>query len=149
MKTLAARTRLVLTGAALVGWLAPMAGQADTGTLLGTVHITTPVIADGKPLSPGTYQVRLTDDHPQPQPGQSADAERWVEFLQSGAVVAREAAEVLPGPAAVGTSSSSGRAPLKAEMLKGGEFLRLSTNREGARYLIYLALPASAPTATP
>jgi hypothetical protein len=30
--------------------------------VLATVHITEPVLADGRPLAPGTYQVRLTGE---------------------------------------------------------------------------------------
>jgi hypothetical protein len=60
--------------------------------------------------------------------------------VQKGAVVARYAAEVIPSEQAVGTSGGS-TARLQVERLKGDEFVRLSTNRNGERYLIHLAIP--------
>src|SRR5665213_495438 len=54
------------------------------GAALGTVHLTTKVMADGKTLAAGTYQVRLTDDEPKPAVGQSPNAERYVEFTRGG-----------------------------------------------------------------
>ena len=104
---------------------------------LGTVRITQPVLAGGTTLQPGTYEVRDTGDHVTPLPGQSPDAQTVIEFVKDGMVVAKDVAEVMPGRAgAVGTSGSSGR--VRAQMLKGGDFLRVSTDHNGERYLIHL-----------
>ena len=53
-------------------------------------------MADGKPLAAGTYVVRLTTDEAKPATGQSAGAERWVEFVQKGQVKGREVVSVIP-----------------------------------------------------
>ena len=58
--------------------------------MLGTVHLTKKVMADGKPLAPGTYQVRLTSDAPKPAIGETPNAEKYVEFLRSGKVVVED-----------------------------------------------------------
>jgi hypothetical protein len=108
---------------------------------LGTVTITQPVMAGGTMLQPGTYELRDTGEHGKPLPGQSAEAQAWVEFLSNGTVVARDMAEVMTGaPDAVGTSGATSGAAgrVRAQMLRGGDFLRLSVNRGGERYLIHL-----------
>lgn len=107
---------------------------------LGTVTIAQPVLAGGVTLRPGSYEVRLTGEHAKPLPGQSEDAVQMIEFVQSGKVVARDGAEVMPAePARVGTSGRSSTR-LRVERLRGDEFVRLSTNRNGERYLIHLAI---------
>jgi len=112
--------------------------------VLGTVRLTQPVLADGKPLSPGTYEIRLSGEHVTPLPGQSEDAGQWVEFVRDGMVAGREVAEVLPGPErAVGTSGSPAEGAARVEMLRGGDFLRVSANQGGARYLIHLPVAHS------
>jgi len=60
--------------------------------VLGTVRLPHAVMADGKPLPAGTYQVRLIDQPVTPATGQSPDAERWVEFVKGDTVVGRELA---------------------------------------------------------
>lgn len=112
---------------------------ADPATL-ATVRITQSVIANGYPLAPGLYALRLTNEHPAPLPGQSAEAERWVEFVADGSVVAREAAVVLRDDdlPSEGASSVRARDGTRVDLLKGGEFLRISVRRGGERYLIYL-----------
>lgn len=107
---------------------------------LGTARITQPVLAGGQILQPGTYEVRLTGEHAKPLPGQSEEAEQVVEFVSGGRVVARDVAEVMPGLAeAVGTSGGAAGSA-RVERLKADDFLRVSMNREGERYLIYLPL---------
>jgi hypothetical protein len=114
------------------------ANAQAAGEVFATVRITQPVLADGKPLPAGTYDVRLA------APGTStagmSDAQRVVEFVANGQVVATEIAEVLPNDEAtpVGTSSQPSRAAARVEMLKGGEFLRVSVRRPDGRYLIHL-----------
>ena len=120
---------------------AQMTARADTdANVLATVRITHAVLADGQPLSPGTYELRLTDQRPTPAPGQPWEARQWVEFVAQGKVVAREAAEILNDNdlPAVGASSVPARSGTRVEMLKGGEFLRVSVKRDHERYLIYL-----------
>jgi hypothetical protein len=107
---------------------------------LGTVTLNHKVMADGKPLPAGTYQVRLTGDAPKPGAGQSADGEKYVEFVRGGKVVAREVATVIPaaeidkiakkGKPANGTS--------KVEKLKGDDYVRVWINRGGNNYIINL-----------
>jgi hypothetical protein len=132
----------VTVGIALACALAatPVFGH-HTAAALGTVTITQPVLADGKTLQPGTYEIRDTGEHVDPLPGQSEDAQAYIEFIANGTVVAREVAEVMPAaPAAVGTSGGPG-ARARVHMLKGGDFLRVSVNRGGERYLIHLPVP--------
>src|SRR5262249_36480790 len=123
--------RLVLVGT-LVGALAASAafaqgsqGSMSGNTTLGTVHIAKKVMADGKPLAPGTYQVRLTADAPKPGVGQAPDAEKYVEFLKGGKVVAREVATVIGKDDISKIAKSKTPAPgsSKVEMLKGGDYV--------------------------
>jgi hypothetical protein len=109
-------------------------------TLLGTVRITRTVLADGKPLTAGTYQVHLSSDPLQPAVGQSPGGERFVEFRRGEKVVGREVATVIfEGDIA---SVAKGRRPRlnssTFEMLKGGDYWRIWINREGTNYLINL-----------
>ena len=107
-------------------------------SVLGTVRITQAVMAGGQILEPGTYEMRLTGEHVHPLLGQSADAEQMVEFVKDGRVMARDVAEVMPGStSAVGTSGSAS-SQARVERLKADDFVRVSMNREGERYLIYL-----------
>ena len=107
-----------------------------------SVRIPITVLADGKPLPPGQYTLRLTGNQP-PQPGQPSGAQQAVEIMAGGKVVARETAEVLRDDdrPPVGASSQSVQSGTRVEMLKGGEFLRISMKRDGARYLVYLPIP--------
>jgi hypothetical protein len=118
-------------------------GQVPAGeTALGSVRITRSVMADGKALKAGTYQVRLTSQAASPAvPGQTM--ERWVEFLQGGKVAGREVVSIVPasemkdlqpGPA----GATQARAGSRVEMLKGDEYLRVWINRGGVNYLIHM-----------
>lgn len=113
---------------------------AADANLLTTVRITTVVLANGTPLPAGTYDVRLTQDQPAPHAGQSRDAQRWVEFVADGKVIAREVAEVLHDDdlPSIGASSLPVRSGTRVDMLTGGEFLRISVKRDHERFLIYL-----------
>ena len=109
-------------------------------SVLGTVRITQPVMAGGQILEPGTYEMRLTGDHVDPLLGQSADAEQMVEFVKDGRVMARDVAQVMPGPtSAVGTSGGAS-SPARVERLKADDFVRVSMNREGERFLVFLPI---------
>jgi hypothetical protein len=130
-------TKMITAAFALVALFAASAQAHHSPAMLGTVRITQPVKAGGTVLQPGTYEIRDTGEHAQPLPGQSADAQAYVEFVANGKVVARDIAELMQGqPGAVGTSGGSTR--LRVESLKGGEFVRVSTSRGGERYLIHL-----------
>jgi hypothetical protein len=110
--------------------------------IAASVQIPVAVLADGKPLPPGKYNVRFTGEPSAPLPGQPAGAQQSVELLADGKVVAREIAEVLKDEdlPAEGASSQHVQNGTRVEMLKGGEFLRISVKREGARYLLYLPI---------
>jgi hypothetical protein len=122
----------------------PAAGVPTGETALGSVNIPRAVLADGKPLPAGTYQVRLTAQTAQPQvAGQDPSLERWVEFLRGGKVVGREVVSIVPaadvsqlqpGPDLPGRQPTGAR----VEMLKGNEFLRVWINRAGVNYFIHL-----------
>ena len=133
----------VLVSAMMAGAASAQQGQSPTGeTALGSVRLTRNVMADGKPLKAGTYQVRLTAQEASPAvPGQKM--ERWVEFLQGGKVAGREvvsivpAAEMkdlMPGPDGGRAANNSAR----VEMLKGNEYVRVWINRGGVNYLIHM-----------
>lgn len=109
-------------------------------SVLGTVRMTQAVMAGGQVLEPGTYEMRLTGEHVDPLPGQSADAEQVVEFVKDGRVWARDVAQVMPGPASAVPTSGSASSPARVERLKADDFVRVSMNRDGERYLVYLPI---------
>jgi len=78
-------------------------------------------------------------------PGQTPDAERWVEFLQSGQVRGRELASVVA--AADLSAVSNGDAPTAGQAsvirLNGGDYLRIWVGRRDFHYLIHLPTQAS------
>jgi hypothetical protein len=117
-------------------------------TTLGTVHITTTVKAAGTVLAPGMYELRLTGESPTPLDDEGRRVQEWVEFVSGGKVVAREAAEILYDDdlPAEGASAQKARSGTRVEMLKDGDFLRISVKRERDRYLVYL--PVSSPAQT-
>lgn len=133
---------LALAGALSVGVVGALQQPASVNArgALASVHITQSVLANGKPLPAGVYELRLTNEHRRPLPGQSPDAERWVEFVANGTVVAREVAVVLRDDdlPSLGASSVPTREGTRVEMLQGGEFLRVSVKRGNERYLVYL-----------
>lgn len=131
--------QVVLAGAVVAAFGA--AGVfAQGATPLGTVHVTKKVMADGKPLAAGTYQVRLTTDEPSPAVGQTPSSERWVEFVRAGKVLGREVATVVPADQ-IGTLAK-GKKPRPnssiVELLKGGDYLRVWINKGGTNYIINL-----------
>ena len=132
---------VVVATAVLTVNVAAQAGNAATS--LGTVHLTKKVTANGQPLAAGTYQVRLSSDQaPQPGVGQSADSERYVEFVKGGKVVGREVATVVSnsdiGQIAKGKKPTPGAASV--EMLKGNDYLRVWINKSGTNYIIHLPI---------
>ena len=136
------RQALVVTvlTAALAGSTALVTGQTPpaAGTSLGTVTLGTRVLADGKTLPAGTYQVRLTGEEAKPALG--TIPERYVEFVRSGAVVGRELAILIPASeidqVAQGPRPATGGS--RVEMLKGNDYVRIWINRDGINYLIHM-----------
>jgi hypothetical protein len=140
---------VVLVGALIVALAVPalvVSGQTAPagGTSLGSVTLNRQVMVDGKPLAPGTYQVRLSADMPKPGVGQSPEGERYVEFVRGGKVAARDVATVVSA-ADIGQIAKGARPPAggsKVELLKGNDYLRVWINRGGMNYLIHLPTAA-------
>jgi hypothetical protein len=115
---------------------------APTGEMaLGSVRIPRAVMADGKPLPAGTYQVRLTAQAAKPEAVGTTEAlERWVEFVQRGDVKGREVVSIVPAAeakeVAKDTPPATGRS--KVQMLRGNDYLRVWINRGGNHFLIHL-----------
>lgn len=134
----------VLVTTLAAGVVSAQQGQVPAGeTALGSVRLTRSVMADGKALKAGTYQVRLTSQDATPLvPG--IKMERWVEFVQGGKVAGREvvsivpAAELrdlMPGP---DNLPRAGAGSSRVEMLKGNDYVRVWINRGGVHYLIHM-----------
>jgi hypothetical protein len=100
------------------------------------------VLADGKPLAAGLYEVRVTTEHPSPARGQSPTGECWVEFVKDGAVAGREVASVVPPEeiAAVAKGPAPKPGTTRVDLLKEGEYLRVWINSAGTHYLINLTV---------
>ena len=123
---------------------AVLAQTSPANTTLGSVTLNRKVTADGQPLAAGTYQVRLGTGEPKPAVGQSPEAERYVEFVKGGKVVAREVATVVSDAdvKAILKAPKLARGGVRVEMLKGNDYLRVWINRDGNNYIIHL--PATA-----
>lgn len=119
-----------------------VSGQSapTAGTTIGTVNIPQRVMADGQPLPAGTYQVRLSANMPKPAVGQSPDASRYVEFVQSGKVAGREVATVVSAAdvASIAKGARPGNNSSRTELLRGGDYLRVWINQAGTNYIIHL-----------
>jgi len=134
-------TRVLLSCLAVVFYGAAVLSAHHTvpGRSHPTVTITQSVMADGKPLAPGKYEIWITDERPTTGAGAPSEGQRVVEFAQNGKVVTREIAEVSSvGARPVGTSGSTGRASALVQTLSGGEFVRVAITDGGDRYLIHL-----------
>jgi hypothetical protein len=137
-------THAVLVGTLIAALGAPVVSVSAqfsppaAGASLGSVTLNRRVMADGKPLAPGTYQVRLTGETPKPGVGQSPDGERYIEFMRGGKVVAREVATVVPA-SEIAQIAKGARPPAggaRVELLKGNDYVRVWINRGGANYII-------------
>jgi hypothetical protein len=110
-------------------------------TSLGSVRLTRAVKANGQPLAPGSYTVRLTEEQARPDAkGQDPSLERWVEFLQGSQVKGREVVTIVP-ESDIAQVSDGKRVPkgsARVEMLKGNDYVRVWINRGGNNYLIHL-----------
>jgi len=139
-----ARKALAWTGLiAALALVAPALALAQNAQSLGTVRLTRAVMADGKPLSAGTYTVRISAQAVPTAVGLSNESSTWLEFVQGGEVRGRELASVLDEAEVIkqvveSTPPASGSA--KVELLKGGEYLRVWINRGGTHYLVHFAV---------
>jgi len=121
----------------------PQAVAPDGEVDLGSVRIGRRVMADGKPLAAGTYRIRLTARQAQPDAaGAEAALERWVEFIEGGAVKGREVVSIVPPDEIQAVAKEAPPAPgtSRVQVLKGDEYLRIWINRDGVSYLIHLPL---------
>jgi hypothetical protein len=123
-------TRPFLASAVLaLSLAAPVLAQQPT---MRKVTLTESVLAGGTTLVPGVYEVRVG------APVEGA-AQRNVEFVRNGEVVAHEIAEVVeapPAPETAGTTGSESR--VRVERLKEGDFVRVSFVEGADRLLIHL-----------
>ena len=132
----------VLVSTLAVGVASAQQGQVPAGeAALGSVRLTRSVMADGKPLKAGTYQVRLTSQDAAP-PAAGIKMERWVEFLQGGKVAGREVVSIVPAAEMkdLMPGPDSGKGPgagARVEMLKGNDYMRVWIARNGVNYLIH------------
>ena len=120
---------------------------APTGEVpLGAVRLPRGVMADGKPLAAGTYQVKVTAQEAKPEAvGTTEPLERWAEFTQGGSVKGREVVTIVPAaeikmvvkdtPPSPGTS--------KVQTLKGNDYVRVWVNKGGNHFLIHLPTGAT------
>jgi hypothetical protein len=126
-------------GVANLGAHHQVAGRAHPA--VATVRLAQPVMASGKPLAAGTYELVVTDERPSSPSGEPNESQRFVEFVANGNVVAREIAEVFPASERpVGTSSASGAARAVVQRLRTDNFLRVAVNTSSARYLVHMPI---------
>jgi len=122
----------------------PTTGNSDTtqppaGAVM-SVHIPRKVMADGKPLAAGTYQLRVTDQSPSPVVGQTPAETRWVEFVQGGQVKGREVGTIKSTTEAkrIAKQGLPGAGSAKIQELYGNDYLRVWINKGGTNYLVHL-----------
>lgn len=146
MRSLVRVVGLVVAGVALTAFVDQVSLSAQTaGQSLGSVNVSRQVLANGQPLAPGTYTLRVLPEELSRVVGQTPSESRWVEFVRGGKVVGKEVATVVTGAEARtvigGPGPASGTA--KTEMLKGNDYLRIWVNRGGTHYLVHLAVAKS------
>ncbi len=85
----------------------------------------------------------LTSDEAKPATGQSAGAERWVEFVQKGQVKGREVVSIVPDSdiAQIAEGPKPPKGGYRVDTLKGNDYVRVWINKQGNNYLIHF--PAS------
>lgn len=117
-----------------------VAQQQPKAGALGSVKIAKDVMANGQRLAAGTYTVRLTGEQGKAVVGQTPDESQWVEFVQGQDVKGREVAIALSSPDAKKVLKSVPADGAGAELLKGGDYIRVRLTRAGTRYLVHLAV---------
>jgi hypothetical protein len=130
-----------VTLSVVAAFSAPAMQQAS----LATIKLPQAVLADGKPLAAGTYDVVVTSEIVAPAPGETEGAERWVAFVTNGATAGREVATIVADAeiANVAEGPRPGPNTARVDVLKGGEFVRVWINRHGLNYLIHLSIARS------
>jgi len=109
--------------------------------ILASVKVPQAVLANGQPLAPGTYTLRLASDAGAAAAAPTSDGSRWIEFVQNGQVMGREMPTVVvAGSDAQSVLKGPGPAPgtARVQLLKGNEYLRIWINTNGTHYLIHL-----------
>lgn len=128
----------ILWAAAAHNLLSARAIEQGDAAVIGSIRLTQAVMADGKLLPAGTYQVRLTTDQPTPAAGESPGGERWIEFVRNGTVAGREVATVVSaddiGTIAKGPQPKPNTS--RVDLLKGGDYVRVWINRGGTHYIV-------------
>ena len=128
----------------LAGQTAPGNVNVPTGAVgLGSVELPRQVMADGRALASGTYDLRVTADSAIPDaPGQLAVLERWVEFRQGDEVKGREVVSIVPQSEidSVAKSAPPGSGTARVELLKDNEYLRVWVNQSNTHYFIHLVV---------
>lgn len=104
----------------------------------GQVDIPRAVMADGTRLAAGSYELRVTDQQAPPVRGQSP--ERWIEFVRGGKVAGRALAIVVPNGEIreIAESARPATGEVRAEVLKGNDYVRVWLNRDGTNYLVHM-----------
>ena len=128
----------IVWAATAYGLLSAGAIEQGDAAVIGSIHLTQAVMADGKVLPAGTYQVRLTNDRPTPAAGESPGGERWIEFVKNGTVAGREVATVVSADD-IDTIAKGSRPKADAsrvDVLKGGDYVRVWINRAGTNYIV-------------
>jgi hypothetical protein len=100
------------------------------------------VLVNGATLPAGTYTVRVTNERPEPAPGQTAASACWVEFVTAGAVAGREVASVIPPNelADVAKGPPPKAKASRVDQLKGGDYIRVWLNADGTHYIVNLPI---------
>jgi len=123
---------------------APGTVNVPTGEVsLGSVELPRRVMADGRALASGTYDLRLTAGSASPDaPGQLAVLERWAEFRQGDEVRGREVVSIVPQSEIDGVAKSAppGSGTARVELLKGDDYLRVWVNQNNTHYFIHLVV---------
>jgi hypothetical protein len=136
----------LFVGLIIVGLTSAGAAQQKAAAGLGQVRVSRDVLADGKSLKAGLYEVRVTGEEQAPAKGMSAHAERWIEFVSKGAVAGREVATVIADAdiASVAKGPRPRANASRVDILKGGDYLRVWINRNGEHYLLNMPVAGSA-----
>lgn len=115
-----------------------MAACGGETTRLADVTLPRPVMADGRPLPAGQYELRLTTQRPPAVPGLPQEAACWVQFVRDGVVAGRELATVIAATdiSAVAKGPAPKRNGARVDLLKGGDYFRIWVDREGTNYII-------------
>jgi hypothetical protein len=115
-----------------------MAACSGETTRIADLTLPHAVLADGKALPAGRYELRLTTQHPSAVPGATSEASCWVQFFKNGVLAGRELATVLGAGdvGAVAKGPQPGRNEARVDLLKGGDYYRIWINHEGTHYII-------------